>query len=382
MCTAIMLFGCSELLTEAPTAGDTLDGTLPGLSPELNAAFARGDEGFEKVFTVSEGLGPIFNQPSCETCHSGDGRGTPETILIRFSRGADTAEDIGGGQLQDKSITGVSPEILPQGVDVSPRMAPPVFGMGLLEGIPDETLLALEDPDDLDGNGISGRVNRVPSIEKGTTEIGRFGRKANVATLLDQISLAYHQDMGITTDLIPEENRHPQAGNVSLGDNVPDPELPLSTVFDVLVYVRLLSPSDRGQATPEITSGSEIFNEIQCSACHIPSLRTGPNVIPQLNNVDAELYSDLLLHDMGPGLADNRPDHEASGTEWRTAPLWGLRVAGNALGGKVSYLHDGRTSDIAEAVRLHGGEAEAAKNMFLDLSEEDRKSLIAFLLSL
>ncbi len=376
------LFACGELLTEAPTGGDTLDRTLSGISFELNASFARGDEAFEKVFTVSSGLGPIFNQPSCETCHQGDGRGTPETILIRFSRGADFIENEGGGQLQDKSITAVPQEILPSGVDTSPRMAPPVFGMGLIEGIPDETLLALEDPDDLDGNGISGRVNRVPSIETGTMKIGRFGRKANTATLVDQVSLAYHQDIGITTDVIPDENRHPQAGNVALGDVVPDPELSISTVFDVVMYIRLLAPPDKGSETAETERGKTIFNAIECSACHVPSLQTGQNVIPQLDRVAAELYSDLLLHDMGSELADNRPDYEATGTEWRTPPLWGLRVAGNALGGNVTYLHDGRTSDLSEAIRLHGGEAEIVRNRFSDLSEEDRNALIAFLLSL
>ena len=144
---------CDKFLTEPIEDGESFDGTLPDLTPALNAAFARGDEAFEKVFTVSEGLGPIFNQPSCESCHAGDGRSPAANFLVRFSRGIDPAFDVGGGQLQDKSIPGVPAETLPPSVDTSVRIGPPVFGIGLMEEIPLETLLSMADPDDANGDG-------------------------------------------------------------------------------------------------------------------------------------------------------------------------------------------------------------------------------------
>ncbi len=201
---ALSLVSCDTLLTDSVPVGESLDGAFEGLSPELNAMFARGDEQFGRVFTVSEGLGPIFNQPSCESCHPGDGRGTPSRALIRFSRGADLVPELGGPQLQDHSIPGVPPETLPPGVDISVRMPPPVFGVGLIEGIPEETLLTLEDPDDADGDGISGRINWVeaadfvPSYMVGAgpgLAVGRFGRKANFSSLLELDVAAHRQDM-------------------------------------------------------------------------------------------------------------------------------------------------------------------------------------------
>ena len=378
-----IIINCEGQLTRPLPVGESFDETLPDLPGFLNASFARGDEAFDRVFTVSDGLGPTFNQPSCATCHAADGRGTPQTILIRFSKGADQVPELGGGQLQDKSIPGVPPEILPPGVDTSPRMAPPVFGVGLIENIPDATLLQLADPDDLDGDGISGKVNMVFSIAAGNKfVIGRFGRKANTGTLIDQVATAYHQDMGITSDLFVQDNPNPLAGGSAIGDLVPDPEIPFSVIEDVVMYVRLLAPPNLGETTPESTRGGEIFTDIGCAGCHIPTLKTGPNVISALDQVDVNLYSDILLHDMGPGLADNRPDWDANGREWKTAPLWGLRLAGDPLGGIAHYLHDGRTSDLSQAILLHGGEAVIARNFFEGLSESDKKALIAFLLTL
>ncbi len=387
---AVCLTTCGKLLTSAPEEGETLDGTLD-ISPALNSSFARGDEQFERVFTIADGLGPIFNQPSCETCHPGDGRGTPFTTLTRFSVAGDLVPKLGGGQLQDKAIPGVSPEVLPPGAETSVRMPPPVFGMGLVEGIPVETLVALSDPDDADGDGISGQINWVQAADFVPPEVvgsgpglavGRFGRKANVSSLLEQVVNAYREDMGITTDFAPDEVLHPQAGDMTIGDNVPDPEVPASEVNDVIMYVRLLSPPNRGEITDAVRRGEAHFTEIGCASCHIPTLKTGPNPIPALDRVDANLYSDLLLHDMGSELADGRSDGTANGFEWKTPPLMGLRLAADALGGTAFLLHDGRTSDLADAIQLHGGEAEASRNRFLSLSEEQRQDLIAFLMSL
>lgn len=385
------LEGCGDkLLTSGPPTGETT--AEPMDNPKvIMSAFARGDEQFARIFRVSEGLGPVFNQPSCETCHPGDGRGTPRLSLTRFSINGNLVPHLGGPQLQDRAIAGVPPETIPTGSEMSVRMPPPVFGRGLMEAIPDETIISLSDPDDLDKDGISGRVNWVEAqdfVPYGFVgagpgmAVGRFGLKANVSSLVAQVVLAYRDDMGITSDFLPEESLHPHIGDLSLTDTVPDPEVPASEVLDVVMYVRTLAIPNRGEITQEVTRGDAIFVQIGCASCHIPSIKTGPNPIPSLDQVDAPLYSDLLLHDMGQELADNRQDGSANGYEWRTPPLIGIRLAPDNLGGIAHYLHDGRTTQLSEAIRLHGGEAEASRNQFLALPENDQKALIAFVQSL
>jgi CxxC motif-containing protein (DUF1111 family) len=387
----VVLFGCDTLMTETPTAGDDFVSPFDGMSPDLNAAFLRGDENFERAFTVEEGLGPIFNNIACEGCHPGDGRGTPELGFFRFSRGVDLALQSGGAQHQDKSIPGTPLEVVPGDVDRSFRLPPPVFGVGLIEAIPVETILANEDPDDADGDGVSGRANWVvppdfvPAWHVGGgdgPQLGRFSRKAQVTTLIEQVAAAYQQDMGITNDFIPEENSHPQGGGVATGDLVADPELPASTVLETAMYVRLLAPPDRGRETAAVLQGEQLFAEIGCVTCHVPTLRTGVNAIPELSDVDADLYSDLLIHDMGPELADNRPDGDADGQEWRTAPLWGTRIVGDFLGGRTPFLHDGRATTIHDAIGFHGGEGAGSRTRYDGLSAAEQAALIAFVQSL
>lgn len=387
----MLLVACDTLFTEAPPPEDVFDGPLEGLSPELAAMFARGDENFERVFTPATGLGPIFNQPGCETCHPGDGRGGIAQALVRFSRGADLVPDEGGPQLQDHAIMGVTPEALPPGVDTSRRTAPPVFGIGLIEAIPASTIIALADSVDMNSDGISGRVNWVsaasfvPATEIGGgsgLQVGRFGRKANVSSLLEQVTTAYQQDMGITSDFIPDEPLNAQGGGAGVGDVVADPEIPATVVNETAMYVRLLAPPGRSTNTEQVRRGEQLFASVGCVGCHVPTLQTGLHAIPQLSDRPVNLYSDLLLHDMGPELADNRPDGSASGTEWRTAPLWGTRLVRDFLGGEAFFLHDGRASTLDQAIRLHGGEASAARAAYLSLPESDRAALIAFLESL
>lgn len=382
---------CDSLLTEPPPAGDDFESPFDDLPEDLARMFQLGDENFEHAFIVAEGLGPIFNNMSCSGCHPGDGRGAPAQALVRFSLGSDLLLSLGGPQLQDRAIPGQVPESLPAGVETSLRLPPPVFGVGLIESIPVSTLIALADSADSDGDGISGRINWVtagefvPEHEVGGgagARAGRFGRKANVSSLLEQVSTAYHQDMGITSDFLPVENPHPQRGGTSTGDEVADPEIPSNIVQETTVYVRLLKPPDRGPTTQAVRRGEAIFEILGCASCHIPSLTTGPSLIEALDQVEVPLYSDLLLHDMGPALADQRPDGSATGTEWRTAPLWGTRIAGDFIGGKPFYLHDGRTSSLSEAISLHGGEAAQARDAFLALPAHDRDALIRFLESL
>ncbi len=355
------------------------------------STFAAGDENFERVFTVEEGLGPLFNEPSCGTCHPGDGRGTPSTALTRFSRGHDLIVTEGGPQLQTRAIPGFAPEELPDGVDSSRRLPPPVFGVGLIEAIPVETILANVDVNDADGDGVSGRAHWVippdfvPEWQVGGgdgLQLGRFSRKAQVSSLLEQVVGAYNEDMGITSDFRVDEAGSFQTGQAVTGDTVADPEISAAEVETTITYVRLLAPPARGPITRSVRAGEQHFEALGCASCHVPTMRTGPNVIAALDEVDVNLYSDLLLHDMGPELADGRPDGDASGSEWKTPPLWGLRLAPGFLGGQAFYLHDGRTSDLAEAISLHGGEAQAARDAFAALTRAEKAELIDFLLSI
>ncbi len=385
---ATTMLACDTLGTSAPADGDVFDAPLPGLSVEETAAFVRGDGEFGRAFTARQGLGPIFNNVSCAACHSGDGRGRVENALTRFSRGLDPVREIGGPQLQDRAILGAEAERLPPGVDVSLRLPPPVFGVGLIEAIPEATILALVDSLDADGDGISGRPNWVlppafvPVGEPGggvTPQLGRFSRKAQVSSLLQQVVEAYHQDIGITTPFLPQENVNPLAASPTLAaDPAPDPEIPASTVSSVVFYIRTLAPPAPGADTPARLRGAELFSSLKCASCHVPVLRTGPHPVAALSDKPVPLYSDLLLHDMGDGLADNRPDGSASGREWRTAPLWGLRLMRSFLNGDAFLLHDGRARSVEEAILLHGGEAQRSRDDFAALGAADRSALLDF----
>jgi CxxC motif-containing protein (DUF1111 family) len=383
-----------ERLTTAPAAeADVFDAPLPGLTQAEAAAFARGDEEFSRRFAPSEGLGPIFNNASCASCHSGDGRGVVDNALQRIGSSADDLlRAVGGPQIQDKAIAGAVPETAPHGTAVSLRLPPPSFGVGLIEAIPDATILALADPNDADGDGISGRANMVAVADyvmaaTGSSgvinTVGRFGRKAAVASLLQQVTEAYHQDMGITTDFLPVENVNPLARDVGIAaDKVADPELPASTVQAVTTYIRLLAAPGAGELTPERLQGRDLFASVGCASCHVPELMTGPSEIAALSNKPVRLYSDLLLHDMGDDLADNRPDAQANGREWKTPPLWGLRLVPQFLNGQMLLMHDGRARSIEDAIMLHGGEGAGARSRFSALTPAQRRALIAYLESL
>jgi CxxC motif-containing protein (DUF1111 family) len=378
--------GCQKLLTTKPDPGDRFDAPLPGLGNGELGDFQAGHTQFRKAFSIDEGLGPIFNNVSCASCHSGDGRGRPENILTRFSRGTDLAQDIGGPQLQDKAIPGATPEQLPSGVDVSYRLPPPVFGVGLIEAIPDSAILSHEDPGDADGDGISGRANMVtpapyvPATEPGGgpgPRVGRFGRKASVSSLLQQTVEAYHQDIGMTSSYRPVDNANPLAAHPAI-DPARDPELTDREIETVMQYMRMLAPPTPGDLTASRLRGQTLFSTAQCVKCHLPTYHTGPHEIEALADRDVSLYSDLLLHDLGDALADNRPDGSADGHEWRTAPLWGLRMAREFLNGQLFLLHDGRAHSVDEAIRLHGGEATTARDTYLGFPAEDQAAMVDF----
>lgn len=384
----LALAGCGKLLTTAPDGGDLFDQPLEGLSPAEHAAFVEGDAQFGRPLAINEGLGPIFNNVSCASCHSGDGRGQLENTLTRFSLGTDLLIHLGGPQIQDRAIPGATPEQLPPNCETSKRLPPPVFGMGLIEAIPAESILVRQDPADANGDGISGRANMVmppdfvPEYEPGAGPgpvIGRLGRKAQTSSVLQQTVDAYHEDMGITTDFRPDEIINPVAPATSqAADRVADPELPAAIVRAVTAYLRLLAPPAPGPMTSHRQLGSQKFAQIGCAGCHVPTLRTGPSASKALAYRDVNLFSDLLLHDMGDGLADYRPDGGADGREWRTTPLWGLRIVRDFLDGNALFLHDGRARTVEEAILLHGGEAQAARDAFAALSATDRAALLDF----
>jgi CxxC motif-containing protein (DUF1111 family) len=381
--------GCGDLATEAPDNGDVLDAALPGLtSPEL-AAFVRGDAEFARRFAPATGLGPIFNNVSCASCHSGDGRGRLQNALQRIGTVEnDMLRSIGGPQIQDKAIPGAIAESLPAGVPVSLRLPPPVFGAGLIDAVSEATILSLADPGDRDGDGISGRPNWVtpsdyalPNVSTSSSgqRIGRFGRKAQTSSILEQTVEAYHQDMGITSDFRPRENHNPLSSvPIDAADRAADPEIPPATVLAVVQYLRTLAPPRPGAETDQRREGRALFTSVGCASCHVPTLQTGPSDIAALANKSIELYSDLLLHDMGDALADNRPDGSATGREWRTTPLWGLRLMRAFLDGQALLLHDGRARSITDAILLHGGEANRARDAFAALTEAQRRALIDF----
>jgi len=387
--TVIAALACGELFTEPPLNGDIFDAPIPGLTDVEMAAFARGDAEFSRKFAPNTGLGPIFNNTSCFACHSGDGRGRLDNSLQRIGSADDGfLGHLGGPQIQDKAIPGAEFERVPEGVSVSVRLPPPVFGVGLIEAIPESTILALADPEDADGDGISGRPNVVTSpdfVPPGESgggsgqKLGRFGRKAQVSSLLQQVLEAYLQDIGVTSDFLPVENRNPLSSvPVEATDRVTDPEIPAATVQATTHYIRTLAPPAPGAMTSRREEGRQLFESVGCTGCHVPTLRTGQHPIRALADRDVTLYSDLLLHDMGDALADDRPDGGASGREWRTTPLWGLRLMRRFLNGDAFLLHDGRARGVEEAILLHGGEAQRARDAFAALTPAQRAALLDF----
>ncbi|MCS6912979.1 MAG: di-heme oxidoredictase family protein [Myxococcales bacterium] len=401
-----LLASCDALLSSLPPEDEILEGPIEGLNGAQLRSFLAGDEAFRDLFTPARGLGPIFNAPSCDSCHPGDGKGHPAFNLTRFGRGDpdnaarfDPLVHLGGPQLQDRAIPGYLPEVLPPDVVTSVRSGPAVAGLGLVEAIPEETLLALADPDDRDGDGISGRPNYVPVPDflplppgcscpgcqkraEGCLRLGRFGRKATAIDLVHQTVNAYLHDMGLTTPQLLQDPYNPLVGSGS-GDAVPDPEVPSSTVSQVVFYLRTIRPPSRRQADdPEVVRGQQVFVQIGCAACHVPELRSGWSPIAPLSDRPVPLYSDLLLHDMGEQLADQYPEGEATGREWRTTPLWGLGLIPHLLGGQAFYLHDGRARTLPEAIQLHGGEARRSAERFAQLPPPEREALLRFLQSL
>lgn len=388
--SVILLCGCENLGPEEPMEFELLDGPIDGLSISEQKRFLAGDIAFnDDVFTVENGLGPLFVGTSCVSCHSGDGKGHPFNQLIRFGNndlGLPAMPIIGDGrnQVQNKAIPGFEPETVPDGLPFSILVAPAVTGLGLLDAVPDIDLLALADPMDDDGDGISGRPHynlppqftkiRENSVPLGNNYIFRFGKKASSYDLLHQTVGAYNQDIGITSLFDPID---PFSGLEE------DPEISTQTLNDVVFYLKTLkAPIRRNQTDPDIVAGKELFQSVQCAACHTPTLTTGFSPIESLSFREFHPYTDLLLHDMGPGLDDGFTEGNVETSEWRTPPLWGIGLSANSQGGQMFLLHDGRASSIEEAIEMHGGEANNSKARYLSLSPEEKSQLIQFINSL
>ncbi|MEM1140201.1 MAG: di-heme oxidoredictase family protein [Pseudomonadota bacterium] len=399
---------------------------------------------------ASDGLGPLFNARACQSCHVNDGRGHPPTanypddnaisMLMRLSIPPQTDEHraalasgrtgvipdpVYGVQLQDFALPGHAIEgrftvdyteetvVLNGGEEVSlrrphyalsdlgygdphsdlmmsPRIAPPMIGLGLLELIPEADLLVREDPEDRDGDGISGRANRVWSVEYDEVMVGRFGWKSLEPTLVQQSAHAFAGDIGLSSpiasahwgDCTPQQTTCIDAphGDSPQYENL---EVPNQVLDTVVLYARNLAVPARRKGDPaQLAAGQALFDEAGCAACHTPSHLTGDSeASPHLSRQVIWPYTDLLLHDMGEGLADGRPEGQASGREWRTPPLWGIGLT-EAVNGHTYFLHDGRARSLKEAILWHGGEAEASRDAFVALEPDEREALIAFIKTL
>ena len=416
--------------------------------PSANMSFERrldfevGDGVFVKIWVSSpsstrssDGLGPLFNARSCQSCHVKDGRGRPPapgdlatSMVLRLAAGPDgqQPDPVYGSQLQNRSVQGVPaegrmtveweeiPVLLAGGstvslrrprygvtdpgygppapdLRVSPRTAPAMIGVGLLEAVPENDILALADPDDRNGDGISGRPNRVWSDEHERLMLGRFGWKAGQPTVVQQAAAAFHNDIGISTPLYPIPHGDCTDAQTACldaphgdGDNHIAGAEAREVLFDVLTfYARNLAvPARRDVDDPEVLHGKRLFYEAGCTACHTPKFVTRRDSLgPEQSFQLIWPYTDLLLHDMGPGLSDDKPEGEATGREWRTAPLWGIGLT-HTVNGHRLFLHDGRARGLLEAVLWHGGEAENAKRTVVRMTDGEREALLAFLRSL
>jgi CxxC motif-containing protein (DUF1111 family) len=361
---------------------------LPGLTPVEFEEFRLGLNDFLEVETAEEGLGPAFNATSCAICHNVPAVGGTSLVAeVRAGRvgpaGAFIALDASGESLFHLfSIPShaCQPTIPAEATVLARRIPIPLFGAGLVEAIPDDTLLALEDPFDRDRDGISGRAAIVIDRASGERRIGRFGWKAQHATLLAFGADAYRNEMGITNELFPMElavgvsqERMRICDPIPELEDIRDPRTGRRGIDNFASFMRLLAPLARGPIDAQSRLGEQIFAALGCTACHTPALATGPSANPLFNRRTVPLFSDLLLHDIGTG--DGIQQEAAASNEIRTPALWGLRF-------RRPLLHDGSAATIEDAIRRHAGEAALAREGFMALDGTAHAALVAFLKSL
>lgn len=433
----------TELLGGATTvfdvSGQAYSFPARNLDDAARDSFSLGNHFFRRNWVTApasvagdDGLGPTFNATSCDACHFKDGRGAPPTmpnelflgLLVRLSipgqneHGGPLDDPSYGGQFNQNAVLGVPAEgkvsvtyaeipgaygdgepyslrkptyvfadlafgPFASGIMMSPRVAQAMIGLGLLEAVSEETVRALADEDDRDGDGISGRPNMVWNQRAGRATLGRFGWKANQPTVEQQSAGAFLGDIGITSSLNTGENCPAvQKGCLAAksGGTPGAPELSELKLDAVSRYAATIAvPSRRRWMDNEVREGERLFRTAGCAACHTPKLETGVlDKFPALSNQTIRPFTDLLLHDMGPDLADDRPDFLATGTEWRTAPLWGIGLV-DSVNKHQFLLHDGRARGFAEAILWHGGEAARSREAFRTMPKTDRDRLLAFL---
>ncbi len=364
-----------------PVVGDP----LPGLTAAQLADFAAGKEEFEHEEDEEGGLGPIFNNTSCVACHSAGATGGGGPInVVRFGRVQggifDPLDSLGGSLLQQNAIDAAVQEIVPREANVRAlRQSTPLFGLGLIEAIPDDAIRrnALHPVID----GVRGKVSTVTDVATGQQRVGRFGWKAQQAGLLSFAGDAYLNEMGITSRLFPQENApNGDLARLAAYDAVLDPEDtvdPASGKSDIDAaadFMRFLAPPPPVPLTREANDGQKVFRDLNCAICHTPMMGTGPSPVASLNFKPVPLYSDLLLHDMG-ALGDGIVQGQAGAREMKTPPLWGLRFS-------APYLHDGRAATLEAAIRAHDGEARVIRDRYVKLPPQAQGQLAAFLRSL
>lgn len=423
-------------VTVADRSREAFSQALPGLDAMELERFARGRALFRQAWVVApsrderaDGLGPLYNRITCIACHARNGRGRApdgpdermQSMLLRLSvagkdaHGGPRPHPVYGEQLNEEGVPGVPGEgraavswveqavVLADGEQVmlrrprielrelaygeigkvrtSARVGPPVYGLGLLEAVPAHTLAALareKKPD-----GVAGRVNRVWSVERQRLESGRFGLKSNQPDLRQQVAGAMIGDLGITSSLFPEQNCMPAQAACRAAPDGGRPELEDDRLDDLVFYfAHLAVPARRDTGDPAVLRGEALFGSLGCASCHRPALETGTHPrFPRLSGRTIAPYTDLLVHDMGEGLADGRPDYAAGGRDWRTPPLWGIGLV-EAINEHSHFLHDGRARNFTEAILWHGGEAQVVRDRYARLSRAEREAVLAFLRSL
>lgn len=434
--------------TVAVTGDRAFSMPVATLDAEQSKAFAGGHDHFHEAWVVAPdmsgvwGLGPTFNEDRCSNCHEKNGRARAPAgenepmlgMLVRLSlpgrdaHGAPRPHPNYGDQLNDKNIPGVaaegqayvryepkpvqlgdgetvvlrSPQIvfsnlqfgpLGEDIQVSPRVAPAVFGLGLLEAVPEAQILAIAGAQEQ--YGVSGRPNYVWDYENDRRALGRFGWKANQPSLRQQTASAFLGDIGATSWIFTQENcPGPQTQCRDMPSAVRcggqggctgqfRPDVIPSRLSNITVYLQALSvPARRAVDDPDVQRGAKLFEHARCAVCHVPEMNTGERAeIKSAANQLIRPYTDLLVHDMGEALADGRPDFEADGSEWRTPPLWGLGLLAE-VSGHTDLLHDGRARNVTEAILWHGGEAQASREIFRAMPKPDREALVRFVNSL
>ncbi|MEN9609221.1 MAG: hypothetical protein RLZZ628_35 [Bacteroidota bacterium] len=387
----LLIFGfvtsCEKLTPALPNADEVMDGPLDGLTGAENRQHLEGAAEFDEVYVPETGLGSIFVSNSCVSCHAGVGKGHLFTTLTRFGQSDTTGNKmlhLGAPQLQNRALPGFQPETLPAGASAA-QFTPPInAGLGLLELVSDAAILAMSDPNDVNGDGISGipNWNHIPKyvipktnaiVQKGKY-ICRFGKKASVYDLLQQTANAFNQDMGVTSIFEPKD----PYTHLEL-----DPEVSATNIQKIVFYLQTLqTPIQRTPNDANVLIGNQLFMKIGCNDCHKETLQTGDSPVAALSNQTFHPYTDLLLHDMGDGLNDHYTEGSALASEWRTPPLWGLGLSPISQGGNYFLLHDGRARSIEQAIEMHGGEATNSKNKYVNLNPQDKTNLLQFLKSL